>query len=709
MADYGTDININDYLYRRPVYYTNPLNQDREDVIIRMILNGTNFNFSLAKSNLGDLRVAERDNGTHVLRMWIAYLEVTRSFANVYLKLPSILANQTVTLWVFFGNTSATEIKEPDKMGFLFYETFDSSPLSSSKWSGFITSSVTVYGYDLGNSSSSLSTITNPLYGKESWIMEAGTYLNGDSTGYGGWYNITLPSHEFDFIGSDNSFVIAYTGQGMYHTVTTPAIIHVISSIQCPELYSYQDTFVAYDVDYDRVHLHTSDRNTFSDVSNVFYRKVHGDTILSNVVVVGNYWGAAGVTNRPNYISWLVIREFDVSYRALVDCSDLYATSKDRTVNHELLDYQEYGDDITSVLYQHESSFGGNPLLLSDDNTNTTWVSNINATSESEISVTIYFGLIENLTSSDYIHYDSNHVKYFSASKLSDTNEDVWGRNFWDCPTSTNSWAAIQFNSLCVINSCSITAVSEDLDCCPKNYVFFGSNFSPVTAMYKAVELYSGVFSKIATAQQFYFNNKSEYKYYILFILDNYGGSNIRIQEWEMFNLSEKSTKKRVSQLRLLPPTDELLYSFPNEISLQASVDTLIWDTLIPWTQTYSPFIQHYAVYGYWQHYSFVDSIEKGYYAYRLLCRGNWGEAGGRIAIKEWALHELAKEYDTYRILEGTTNIMSQIWASEGCGIDDVTGMIYVTNDKLNYVMNDKVSFTSLPSYYNDINVIQGV
>ena len=740
MGDYGININTNDYLYKRPVYYTNPLNQDREDVIIKMVLNSTNFNFSLAKADLGDLRVAERDNGTYVLRMWVAYLEVARPFASIYLKLPSILANQTVTLWVFFGNASAIEIKEPDKIGFLFYETFDTTP-SSSKWSGDLTSGLSVlYGYDLTGSTymfyahpsvgvqGIINTITNPLSGKSKWILEAGTYLASDYiNGY--WLDARgtqSRSYAFSFTGSENAFGIQYlatvspaANPGISNDAVLPRENYTYSAYAPwevvwgvnygPEPFSYQENFVAYNEPQDIIYQCSYDRKTLPDIDNTIYRRVNGETKISNVSILGYFQGPSYFGSGPVYMSWFILREFDVSYRVLVDCRDLYTTLQGKTVNHELLNYKEYGDDITNVIYKHESSFGGDPLLLSDDLISTTWVSGVNATLESEIGVTIFFYETTDLTNFNYTHYDSGHVKYFGASKLSDTNEDVWGRDFWDCPTSTNSWAAIKFDSLCVINSCSITAVSEDLNCCPKNYVFFGSNYSPVTAMYKAVELYSGAFSKIATTQQFFFHNKAEYKYYILYVLGNYGGSNIRIQEWEMFYLSEKSTKKRVSQLRLLPPADELLYSFPNEISLQASVDMLAWDTLIPWTQTYSPWMQHYVMYGYWQHYSFEDPTEKGYYAYRLLCRGNWGEVGGRIAIKEWEMRELYKEYETYRILEGTTNIISQIWVSEGCGIDDSNGTIYATNDKLNYIMNDSVSSTSLPSNYNDINVIQGV
>lgn len=643
MADYGIDININNYSGMRPVYYTNPLNQDRENVIIRMVLNAINFNFSLAKSDLGDLRVAERDNGTHVLRMWISYFDSSKPYANIYFKLPSILANQTVTLWTFFGNTSAVLVNEPTTLGFIFYETFDSQP-SSSKWAGDLNNGVSaMYGYALEyggglydaalyGSVGVIRTITNPLLNKTNWILEAGTYLNGDYGGgtYSGDNEYQERSHAVGFIGT-NSFGIQYvssTQKGICTSIANSSSWVFIGNATYPEPYSYQENFIVYQESLDAVIARSYDRNTFADAFSTVYRKVSGETKINNIAVMGRlyelpYWVGAG----PTYISWLILREFDVAYRTLVDCSELYMSLSDRSIEHQALDYKEYGDDLTNVLYKHESSFGGDPLLLSDNSINTTWISDSNATLESEIGVTISFCNITSFTNSDYTHYDLSHVKYFGAVKLSDKDEDVWRRNFWDCTTAINGWAAIKFNEGCVINSVSITAVAEDLNCCPKNYIFFGSNFSPVTDFDKAVELCSGVFSNITTSQQFFFINIIKYKYYILFIIDNYGGSHIRIREWEMYNIPSASTKKRVSQLRLLPPTDDLLYSFPNEISLQASVDEITWDTLIPWTQTYSPFVQHYpSIYGFWQIYSFVDPTEKGYCSYKLLCRDNWGD-----------------------------------------------------------------------------------
>lgn len=710
MADYGTDINVYDYKYRRPVYYTNPLATDREDVIIRMVLKSSNFNFSLARSDLGDFRLAENETGARVLRMWVAYIDTIRPYVSIYFKLPRLLSSETKTLWAFFGNSSVAPVNEPNKIGFVFYETFDSSPLNSSKWAGDIDEPIYSPGYFLywyaDANNGYIITLTNPLQGMSSWIVEAGSTCTPYSrTGTG----VNSFSMIFNFTGPGvNGFMLRYCYQTTWQNASNSAFTNysITGISQGVEANSYQDNLIAYNEQYPRVYQHSYDRNTYADVSNIINRDINGETQLSNIAIYGASTDGASYFT---YMNWLVVRPFDVDYRVLIDCSDLYITSSYQLIYQPSFDTKKYGDDITKTIYKHETDFGGDSYLLSDDLTDTVWISDINAVAQPYISSTINFGYGVDLTNSEYTHFDSNHVKFFGAKKLSDENSDVWGRSFWDCPTNTNCWAAIEFEDRPIINYGVITAVNQDLDCCPKNYIFYGSNYNPTTDLSKADTLCSGIFSKVSTPQQFYFNNKANYRYYVLYIIDNYGGSNVRIQEWEMFNLPYVINKKHVSQLRLLPPTEDLLYCFPKEISLQASVDTNNWDTLIPWMYTYSPFIQFYTALGYWQQYSFVDVSEKGYWAYRLLCRGNWGETSGRIAIKEWELYELSKEYDTYRILSGTTNNIKQIWATSNCSIDDNNNLIYATNDKLNYIANNSVYSVDLPPDYNDINIIQGI
>ncbi|MCK4529512.1 hypothetical protein KAW18_19280, partial [candidate division WOR-3 bacterium] len=145
--------------------------------------------------------------------------------------------------------------------------------------------------------------------------------------------------------------------------------------------------------------------------------------------------------------------------------------------------------------------------------------------------------------------------------------------------------------------------------------------------------------------------------------------------------------------------------NYPKQISLEGSNDTLNWETVLPWTNTYTPYISHNALYGKWQRYSFTNI--KGYWHYRLSCKDNWGATDGRIIIGGWEMCELVEEANIYRILGGETNNIKQIWASDSCGFEDEYGLIYIANEKLNIVQGSKlVEEKDISELYDDINVV---
>jgi len=717
MADYGININVQDYMFKLPVYYTNPVNRDRRNVIIRMVLDDTNFTFGYTKLDGSDIRLAEQQDGTKVLHMWIAYKSTKKNYMTLYFKLPTLRASETITLWFFFGSLSATSVSNPDEIGFIFYEDFKNYPLSSSKWSGTYTNNyISLLGYYLDKSLTNtfFGTICNPMQNKTNWIIEFGTYIDGAIR----YTNDTARAFSIGLSG-ENPFVIKYiAGGGIVHNASSPnqaSTVYIQGINHGPEPYSYQENFIAYDDSQPIIYQRSFDRNTYPDDVNVIYRNIDGDTVVNNILICGGYssayidYGAC-----PSYIAWLVVRELDAVDRVLLDCSTV--NSKDRLL-YPSFDFNDYGDDITNVSCAHETSFGGDPLLLSDDSTETVWVSNTNATLQPYISTTIHFGTEPERITDINKHYDSGHVKYFGASKLSDDDADPWGRNFWDCPT-VSGWASIKFNNKYAVNSFIMTPVYESETMrsnYPKDYIFYGSNYNPLTNFGAAKELCFGTFKQAFVPQQVFFNSFAEYKYYILYIVNNYGGNNIRIQELRLYYIPKTTRAVKVSQLRLLPHVSEFMYNFPNEISLQASVDLITWITVMPWTFTYSPFMEYYSqhlnVRSCWQPYQFVNNIEQSYWAYRLLCRGNWGAENGKIAVVAWEFRELIQEANTFRVMEGASNNIRQVWTSAQCGINDVNNTIYAANDKLNYIIgNYSYAFSdALPTDYYDINVINGV
>lgn len=852
MSDYSEPINIHDYKYRKPVYYTNPLPTYTTNVIVKLALTSDNFNFNLTKEDGSDFRLLY---GLGVLKMWIADWSKQRKRSVLFFKIPEIGGGLTVTLTAYWGNTSATSISSPESMGLLFYESFDTSPLSPSKWIGNTNAGVTSYGY-LFSMNTSFTSITNPLSNKSSWIMEAGIWP------YFGSGTIT-PSYRcigFEFVGTENNFHIEFMVQNSLRNnaiepnqSSTNLIYQDDGGIEDK---SYQEIYIEYYEPDDRITTKILNRDNYKDVTYHIWRKVEGDTRLQNIRLwgsqVGQYSGGY-----PVYVNWLILRDKEDIQPNDLDGRDLYVPYEN--VPAQAQDYKEYLDDFTNIQYKHESSFGGNPYRLSEngfDADANIWISD-NGASLSGVNITVHTGWSEDVTSTEYLHYDSGHVYYYNASKLSNDNNDNMKRNHWEC-TTTSGWAAIKFleyknigsfriktllsstipitydstkyNTTSMVHICSsilngsVTYLSDsnsntywqtryvgisewviiDLGVnnaksmwkvilggysgynnrmpknfriegstdnyswdivfsgitlqttssqtftfidltpayrywklyiidnwgdallllgsfelyggnskidvpvagAPKDFVFYGSNVNPLYHFDNATKLISGTFENTVEWQSRIVPNTGLYKYYILDILNTYGNDKIKIQEWEMMCSIEHSKRKYPAQLRLHPAIyDNLEYNFPKEISLLGSIDSVNWTVLIPWTYTYTPFIQHYEGYGYWQRYSFNNY--SGFWSFRLLCKGNWEASDNRVVIGEWSLHELKDEEHTYRILQGSTNNIQQIWATDACGINDEYGIIFASNEKLNKILNDVlVGCVDIPIYYEDFNII---
>lgn len=702
MSDFANPINIYDYKYRRPIYYVSPFSTYTTNVVVKLVLNSENFNFNLANTDGSDFRLLF---GVGVLKMWKAYWSKANKHAVLFFKLPFIGGDTSIILDAYWGNSSATSISDPESMGFLFYEGFGSSTLSTSKWSGNTNAGITSYGYSITNAG--FTSTTNPLNGKCSWIVEAGVYAGFSPT----------PSYRsdvdwaigFGFIGTENNFNI---GLLPLDRIKTDAIQPAQASYSWItknygglEAYSYQDVHIDYYEPDDRITVNLQSRNFYDDVEYQIWRKVEGDTRPKNIKINGpEYYGSS-----PSYISWLVIREYDSITLGNLDGRDLYIPYAYIPAQEQ--DYKAYLSDFTSTQYKHESSFGGNPYALSDegfDADTNVWISSDEA-SLSGVALTIHIGWENDITSIDYTHYDSGHTYYYNASKLSNDNMDRMGRNYWNC-TTTSGWAAIKFTEYKTIGAFRIKSMSTSnstlTEGCPKNFIFYGSNLNPSLYFDSAIKLIEGTFENTTDWQSRVIPNIALYKYYILNILNTYDNKNIKIQEWEMMNSLGQVERKYPSQLRIHPALySNWAYNFPKEISLLGSIDSINWTTLLPWTFTYTPFMQHYEGYGYWQRYSFNNI--KGFWSFRLLCRGNWEANDSKIIIGEWSLHELEEESYTYRILDGTTNNIQQIWATANCGIDDKYSLIFISNDKINKISNNSlVGSSTLPTYYEDFNII---
>lgn len=684
--------------YTGKVYYHNINLETRTDYPVKLTLNENNFNFDLAQSNGFGFRLAERSNGSGIFKMWVAHWDKDNKYAVLWFKIPYLSADSKSTFYAFWGGDYSDDISTPEELNFLFYEDFKSIPLDQTKWTGKIDSGITFYGC-LFPSGLYFTTTTNPLSGQLSWIIEAGVYLAVDTS-----CDLSDRAHGFEFIGDENDFTINIMHESrVEHSATYPGgstYQNIDQTYGGLEFDSYQEHYIAYYEPEDKIYQRISNRKSYADIENKIDRKVEGDTRPSNVRLHGRQTDSTNDGAYPSYISWLVIREYDVLGAINLDGGELYIPYEN--VDHQILDYKEYTEDLTSIDYFHTSSFGGDASKLSNDNISDIWYSDEDAALQDQVYVTIYFDRAETLVSDGKFHYDSSHETFYGASKMSDSDSDVHDRDHWRSE-ALNAWAIINFyNDRPIVNVFGIKAVSDDLDSCPKNYKFYGG-LEPYHSSFRL--LHEGSFTKTTEWQSVTFVNKNPYKYYKFEVIDSYG-NDIKVQEWAMYEYIGFDKPKYISQVRLLPADfGGLEDNFPKEISLEGSNDMLNWETVMPWINTYTPYISHNILYGKWQRYSFTNI--KGYWHYRLVCKGNWGATDGRIVIGEWEMCELREEENIHRILSGDTNIIKQIWASDTCGFEDIYGLIYIANEKLNIVQGSKlVEEKEISEFYDDINVV---
>lgn len=702
MTDYADDINTFEYKYVKPVYYTNTDNYSKQDFILKLYLSESNFNFELPNEDGSDFRLLYSGS---TLKMWKAYWSKATRKAMLFFKLPILPANRQITLFAYWGNEDATDISTPDDLGFFFAETFEETPLDSAKWDGYTSLSLTSYGYYVGSDSQPFYTISDPLVGQHNFRVEFGLYPLWVTEPTDNYYGLAL-----FFQGDENDFYVGLCGNG-----------YSVSNAVQPgggtdtgntgnyyglENESYNDVTIEYNEDLDRVVVKLRNRDTYPDAEYYWSRKVEGDTRPTNVRFEG--YRQVGNDEGPNpiYISWLALRPADTEELGLLDGSSLFIEYE--YVSHQEIDVREYGPDITSIAYRHESSFGGDPYRLSDngvDSDTNVWISDDDAIAEDYVALTISTAWADDITDLKYTHYDSGHVYHYNASKLSDDDEFINGWTYLNM-TTTSGWAAIKFTSPKCIGAFRVKATSN-LNACPKDYVFYGSHYHPVIDYSKKQVLAQGTFQQTEDWQFNVLLHDSKFRYYILEVQNTYANEDIEIQEWEMMESFGQRDRRYITQLRLHPALHgDLEYNFPKQISLEATNDGYTWDTLIPWTNTYTPFISHYIDYGQWQHYSFSNT--SGYWVFRLLCKGHWLASDGRMAIGEWEMRELDYEEYTYHILSGSSNNIEQIWAQDGCGIDDAHKIFFAANDYLSRVADNRlVGSDALPEDYNDFNVIQ--
>lgn len=125
--------------YRRELTVTEQSGSDLTDFQVLIILDSTNFDFSKANADGSDIRFTT-DDGTTLLDHWIEYWDSANAKARIWIKIPSILANGSVTVYTYYGNSSATDTSNASLV-FDYWEDFTSGfpadwKVSTGSWSG---------------------------------------------------------------------------------------------------------------------------------------------------------------------------------------------------------------------------------------------------------------------------------------------------------------------------------------------------------------------------------------------------------------------------------------------------------------------------------------------------------------------------------------------------------------------------------------------
>ena len=120
------------WTYRRSITITEQSGSDLTDYQVKIELNSSNFDFSKANADGSDIRFAAED-GTTLLPYWIEEWDSGNQTAKIWVKIPSLLANSSITIYMYYGNENAVSESNAEEV-FDFYDDFNGTDLDFSKW-----------------------------------------------------------------------------------------------------------------------------------------------------------------------------------------------------------------------------------------------------------------------------------------------------------------------------------------------------------------------------------------------------------------------------------------------------------------------------------------------------------------------------------------------------------------------------------------------
>ena len=110
---------LSGWSYRKAITVTEQSGNDLENFKFKISLDSSNFDFSKANSDGSDIRFT-KDDGISLLSHWIEKWDSSNQEATIWIRIPSISANSSITIYMYYGNSSASDESS-------LYDTFSES------------------------------------------------------------------------------------------------------------------------------------------------------------------------------------------------------------------------------------------------------------------------------------------------------------------------------------------------------------------------------------------------------------------------------------------------------------------------------------------------------------------------------------------------------------------------------------------------------
>ncbi len=198
--------------YRREVTINNPGSNELTDFQIKIELDNTNFDFTHALNDGGDLRITTND-GTTTVSFWIESWNAEDELATIWANIPNIPLSIS-SLWLYYGNVSATNVSN-GRNTFRFFDDFESWNSSSGQtgWSD-ITSTPNPPKAD-----NTAAVYNGKLYVFGGYGINSNTYLNEVfvyDPGFNTWETRTpMPTARWGMVAVEfNGLIYVFAGQG---------------------------------------------------------------------------------------------------------------------------------------------------------------------------------------------------------------------------------------------------------------------------------------------------------------------------------------------------------------------------------------------------------------------------------------------------------------------------------------------------------------